>query len=477
MSPSIKRYLYSILHLLVFIFSLFTEWHRFLVFVLTISLVLMMLDKIGKGIVLREAVALHSTFVCVFMPLMGYMFYTRDNSLAALWVRYMPISEQKYFDYTLPAMSGFVLALCLPMIKEGISDEGKNIHKLIEKAVQTLTLSPSGGLGLVIIGLVTYFIASFLPDSLQFAVLLFYFAAFAGILYIYFAPKVMYRRPIFIVFIGFIVWNALSSGMFTIVAYMGITIFSFLFLKRKIAFWKKLTFFLVSVTFVFFLQSIKQEYRKEIWRNNYEGNKATLFFNLLVEKFSSTESFFSADAFFPIYYRSNQGYNVALVMRRFPAVQPYDNGENIALALASSIVPRVLWPNKPEAGGKFNMKFYAGIDLRGWSTNISPLGEGYGAFGSAGGIIYIIALGLLIRGAYGYVFAVARKTPLILFWIPFLFYQITYSFETDTLQITNSLIKSGIFIFVLYKFMPYWFGKKVNLHNAKQQIEWANAMK
>lgn len=477
MKQNIKRYLFSIFHLLVFVFSIFTDWNRFLVFVLIISLVLMMIDKVGKGIVLREAVALHSCFVCLFMPLIGYMVYTRDDSLAALWVRYMPLAEEKYFAYALPAMSIFVFTLCLPMTKQSISDEGKNIQLVVEKAVQTLKISPSGGLGLVIIGLVTYFLASFLPDSVQFAVLLFYFAAFAGILYIYFTPKLLYKKPIFIIFIGFILWNALSSGMFTIIAYMGITIFSFLFLKRKIAFWKKISFFLLSITFVFFLQSIKQSYRKEIWRNNYEGNKATLFFNLLAEKFTSTENFFSSEAFFPMYYRSNQGYNVALVMRRIPAVQPHDNGENIALALASSVVPRVLWPNKPEAGGKFNMKFYAGIDLRGWSTNISPLGEGYGAFGSTGGVIFVGLLGLLIRGAYGLVFAIARKTPLIVFWIPFLFYQITYSFETDTLQITNSLIKSGIFLFVLYKFMPYWFGRKVNLIEAKKQIEWAESMK
>lgn len=460
----IKRYLYSIFFLLIMAFSLITDWHRYLVFALIITLILMMLDKLGKGIVLRETIALHSCFVCLFMPLMGYMVYTKNDSLAALWVRFMPIAEDKYFGYALPAMAGFVFTICLPMTRSDISDEGANIRVLLERAIKTLTISPSGGLGIVIVGLATFFLSVFLPDSVQFAVLLFYFAAFAGILYIYFTPKVLYRRPIFILFIGFIIWNALSSGMFTIVAYMGITIFSFLFLKRKIAFWKKITFFALSLVFVFLLQSVKQSYRKQIWRDKYEGSRAVLFYDLITEKLTGTASFFSSEAFFPIYYRSNQGYNVGLVMRRFPEMQPYDGGENIALSLASSVVPRVLWPDKPEAGGKFNMKFYAGINLRGWSTNVSPLGEAYGAFGKTGGILYITLLGLVIRWAYGLVFSIARKTPLILFWIPFLFYQITYSFETDTLQITNSLIKSAFFIFVLYRFIPYWFGRHVKLN-------------
>lgn len=459
----VKRYLYSIMHLLIFLFSLITEWHRFLTFFLIISLIVMMLDKLGKGIVLRETIALHSVFVCLFMPLMGYMFYTRNNSLAAIWVRFMPVPEELYFGYALPAMAGFVLAICLPMTQATITDEGANIKSLVAKAKEILSVSPSGGLFIVSFGLVTFFISSMLPESFQFAVLLFYFAAFAGILYIYFTPKLVYKRPVAIVFVGFIIWNALTSGMFTIVAYMGITIFSFLFLGRKFALWRKTAIFLFAVIFIFLLQSVKQTYRKQIWRENYEGSKAALLSNLIFEKATSTASFFSTQAFFPIYYRTNQGYNVALVMRRFPDMQPFDGGENIFISLASSFVPRFLWPDKPEAGGKFNMKYYAGLTLRGWSTNIGPLGEAYGAFGKTGGIIYIILLGLLIRFAYRLVYIIARKTPLILFWIPFLFYQITYSFETDTLQITNSLVKASFFLFVLYWLIPYWFAKDVKI--------------
>ena len=459
MHPLIKRYLFTILYFLILVFSLFTDWYRFLVFALIISLVIMTIDKIGKGIVLRETIALHSCFVCLFMPLIGFMVYTKNEALAMLWVRYMPINETAYFSYVLPAMAGFVFTLNLPI--RGVNDEGVSIRKLLDKAIKTLTVSPSGGVTIVLIGLATFFMSSFFDDTIQFAILLFYFASFAGILYVYFTPKVVYKKPIFFLFVGFIVWNALSSGMFTIIAYMGITIFSFLFLRRKILLWKKLTFFIVTLFFVFFLQSVKQSYRKEIWRSHYEGSKAGLFYNLFVDKIANTSNFFSSEAFFPIYYRTNQGYNVALVMRRFPNIQPFDGGENIMLALASSVVPRILWPKKPEAGGKFNMKYYAGVTLRGWSTNISPLGEAYGAFGPGGAIIYIFLLGLLIRWAYGLVFMVARKTPLILFWLPFLFYQITYSFETDTLQITNSLIKSAFFMFMLYRFLPYWFGRKV----------------
>ena len=104
------------------------------------------------------------------------------------------------------------------------------------------------------------------------------------------------------------------------------------------------------------------------------------------------------------------------------------------------------------------MKFYTGYILRGWSTNVGPLGEAYGSFGIGGGIIYMIVLGAFIRWAYKLVFVISRRVPLMLFWIPVLFYQITYSLESDTLQILNSLFKAAFFIWVLTRIIPLWFG-------------------
>ena len=66
-------------------------------------------------------------------------------------------------------------------------------------------------------------------------------------------------------------------------------------------------------------------------------------------------------------------------------------------------------------------------------------------------------LGLFIRWVYRKVFVLADNLPLLICWIPVLFYQVTYSAETDTLQIMNFLIKSGVFVYMLYKFLPDWF--------------------
>ena len=145
-------------------------------------------------------------------------------------------------------------------------------------------------------------------------------------------------------------------------------------------------------------------------------------------------------------------------MRRFPAVQPYDNGSQLGTTLAASLVPRLFWPNKPTAGGKNNMKHYTGVTIRGWSTNVGPLGEAYGSFGPIGGIVFMFVIGAFIRWGYRLTFSLSRKVPFLIFWLPVLFYQVTYSAESDTLQILNSLFKSAFFVWALTKLIPAWFG-------------------
>jgi hypothetical protein len=455
-----KGYIFSVVQFSVFFFSLITDFYAPLTIILTITAFIQVLDKLGKGIVLREMMALHGTFVCLLMPLVGYIIYNPSNKIAQLWVRYMPIPEEQYFAFALPAMAGFVLAMCWPMNKPGRSDHGAYLQSLLDRGKAYLVNNSMIGVYLLVIGVGIFSVSPYLPVALQFAFFLFYFSAFAGWLYVYFTPKtsLKYKKLTLILFALFILLNALQSGMFTIVAYMGITLFSFFFVGRRTALWKKMTIFIIGGFALVLLQSVKGGYRKATWREDYEGNKAMLLSNLVVDRLGSEQGFASSDAFFPIYYRANQGFNVAMVMKHIPANKPHDEGENLAVTLAASLVPRVFWPDKPEAGGKFNMKYYTGYTLKGWSTNVGPLGEAYGSFGVTGGIIYMICLGMFIRWSYGLVFVLSRKTPLLLFWIPVLFYQVTYSLESDTLQILNSLFKAAFFIYIFTRVAPRWFG-------------------
>jgi hypothetical protein len=472
-----KRYIFSILYLLICILSLVTDWYIMLCAALVTILLVQILDKLGKGVVLREIIAFHGCFVTLVMPAIGYRKFTYSHSLARLWVRYMPVSESVYFDFALPAVSLFVFAICLPIHKKGISDEGEFLNKLIRSAKETLKQKSlrRRGLNLVLVGVAMFFIARVMPAQFRFTSLLFYFSAFAGILYVYYSSAFKFKTVFLLLFLAFIVAQALSSGMFTILAYMGMTIFSLLFVGRKMQFWKKASIFIAGVFVLLLIQSVKPAYRKHTWGGSYEGNKAALFFNLVVDKVTKA-NFLSDEEIFWIYYRTNQGFNIGLVMRRVPRLQPHDGGVNLLRSAAASVVPRVLWPDKPEAGGKFNMKYYTGITLVGWSTNIGPLGEAYGSFGKTGGITYMFFLGLFIRWAYRRVFYIARNIPLLICWLPVLFYQVTYSAETDTLQILNSLVKSAFFIWLLYKIVPGLFNKQKVISKREKTAQVTNIL-
>ncbi len=466
----INKHVYPVITSVIFFLSLVTDWYIPLAQALFFVTVIMLLDRLGKGIVLRELIALHSLLVCIYMPTLGYEFYNKNDRLAALWHRYMLIPEATYFGFALPAMAAFVTALCWPIYSEKGSDQGHVVFRMLEKSRALLHKIHHVGVYLVVIGVSSYFFTNSLPDSVRFVVVLFYWASFTGCLYIYFSNDFKFRKTILVGFGLFILYNAIKSAFFTEVAYMGITLFSFFFLGKKAAFWKKLAIFTLAVFFLIVVQGVKQQYRQLTWRGRFEGNKVALFGKLVQDKLTSNEGIFAKDAFFPIYYRANQGFNVSLVMRRFPDFQEHDNGANQIRALLGAVIPRFLWPNKPDAGGKYNMKYYAGVTIEGWSTNVGPLGEAYGGFGRVGGVVFMFFLGFFIRYAYKYMFVVSSKIPLLFYWTPVLFYQVTYSAEADTLQIMNSLFKAGFFVWLIYKFAPTWLGVNPRLKLVRRRI-------
>ncbi|MGB4773111.1 MAG: hypothetical protein WBP58_16735 [Chitinophagaceae bacterium] len=421
---------------------------------LTLVVVLTMLNQLGQTIAIREIIALFMVTTCLVMPYIGYEFYSRSNSLALLWVRFMPIDAERYFSYAFPAVTGYVMALCLPFASTSVPDKGKALFEVISKAKAQLKNNQRIGIILLLAGVLITTVVAFIPVSIRFFFNLFYFSSFAGLLYLFFADPFPLRRVLMLAFVSFIVFSALRQGMFTIVVYMGMTLFPFLMTGVKIRLWKKLVVFFSGVFLVLLLQSVKPMYRLAVWEKKYEGNKLELFAQLAGEKLTTPSTMFDTNSFFFIYYRMNQGFNMALVMKHVPAKRDYDEGKNLFVSIASTFVPRFLWSDKPEAGGHANMKYYTGYTIKGWATNVGPLGEAYGSFGPVGGIIYMILLGLFIRFYFGKVLALANRIPLLLFWIPVLFYQVSYSAENDTLQILNSLFKTSLFIFLLYKFFP-----------------------
>ncbi len=148
-------------------------------------------------------------------------------------------------------------------------------------------------------------------------------------------------------------------------------------------------------------------------------------------------------------------------MQRIPAHQDFDDGNHLLLTSASALVPRLLWPDKPEAGGKESMKYFTGLNIT-VGQPMSVRSEKRMEVSVRLVAFFICSFsGLFIRWVYKRVFVIAQRLPLLILWIPVLFYQVTYCMETDSLQIFNSLLKGAFFLWLLYKLVPGWFGKAV----------------
>ncbi len=394
------------------------------------------------------------------MPILGYEVYNYNHYLSRVLVKYMQVSEHTYFSYALPAISLFVFAMTLPIKSEQTTDMGAAIMKQFARIRQINNRNPKPGIVIVCTGIVMLFVSRLLPSSLRFVGDLFYFSSFAAILYVYHSDNRKLKIILIPLFVGVLLVSALNSAMFTVIAYMGATVYSFFLIGSKASLFKKITIFLAGVVFILVLQNAKSIYRTYVMQKQYSGNKAELFAGILYDQFTRGDALIEKDAFFFVFIRMNQGWNISNVLKKIPSQREYENGRQLLRVAFASVIPRLFWADKPEAGGKFNMQYYAGLKIEGWSTNIGPLGEAYGNFGVGGGIIYMFLLGLFIRWIYKKVFKLGIKTPLLILWLPVLFYQVTYSAETDTLQILNSLFKTSFFIYLIYRFLPSWFGKQ-----------------
>ena len=455
-----NKYIFTSIYIFLFVFSLFWDGYTLLTFALFISLLLSLLEKLGKGIVLRESIAFFFVFTCLVMPLLGYKVYNYEHHIARLFNRYMQVPESIYFGYALPALILFTTCLTFPLKAETYDDQGKFLFNLIGKIKNYLNKEKRIGIIILAVGTIELFLSGFIPMGIRFFVDLLFFSAFAGVLMIYFGENRLYKITILPAFLLLLFVRSIDSSMFTIIAYMSITMISFFLIGNNVGITRKIVVFITGCFLMLVLQNSKLAYRKIIRQNSNQTGQVSIFIDIVQTQFLNAENFFQVDEFYQVFIRLNQGYNVSRVMNWIPYRKDFDKGDRLGKVVLSSIVPRFLWQDKPKAGGQDNVLYYAGWKIQGWSTNVGPLGEGYGAFGVVGGILFMGVLGIYIRFVYIQVWKLSVKYPIMIFWLPVLFYQTIYSAETDTLQILNSTIKTSFFLWLLSRVQPRWFGLK-----------------
>ncbi|HEY8733682.1 MAG TPA: hypothetical protein VIL90_03885, partial [Puia sp.] len=221
----------------------------------------------------------------------------------------------------------------------------------------------------------------------------------------------------------------------------------------------KLGFAVLGIFMIVVLQSIKMEYRQQNWVEG-KGADPVYFASLITSKITDASTLMDADNMFWTSVRMNQGWLVAVTMKRVPARYPFGYGESMWESVEAAFIPRFLWPEKPNAGGKVNLKRFWGYVIKGYSMNIGTLGEAYANFDVYGGIIYMFLYGLFFNFCLSSILKLCEKRPTVILWLPYLFFY-SISVETDLYTTMGALIKSMIFTWIIFKIYDMMFHIKL----------------
>lgn len=423
---------------------------------LQVYLFLRFVNNIGFTICYFDFLCFYSVMDTLLMPLIGYRYFTTDIALVWAWGWYMRVDEATYFSYLIPANLALFAGVNLLIRKFTV----QHYKEMIAQVKVHARGKGKVGVVLTIIGFISSFFIN-QPSSIAFVIYLCSMLKYIGPFYIYFSDA-PFRKQIFLVSIAVFLVQATVKGMFgefTMYVTLAMLIVS---LRFRLRFFSKLAFILVGFAFVFVLQSVKGVYRHITWRGTQtEGlsldnsSHVEILGNLFMDRITNPEKLLSQQVMFAVYVRMNQGYLISRAMDYVPRVEPFAQGETILRSLGAIAVPRVLWPNKPESGGRENLSRFLGIKRKlSYSMNIGPYGEAYGNFGPTYGVIFIFFYGLLLSYLFRAFLLRSIRRPTLLIWAPFLFY-ITLTVETDILSTVNFFVKGSLFIVALF-----WISKK-----------------
>jgi len=301
---------------------------------------------------------------------------------------------------------------------------------------------------LIGIGVVFSFVVDYLPVSLAFPGYVLSNLKYIGLIYLIFSERQHNKATILVLAFLLTLMSSLRTSMFHDLmlwsAFTGMYV-AFIF-RPSLA--KKVLMVCMGLMFIFVIQSVKDEFRAK--RASVGPNaqvEVGKFVESIEERFANDEKLRS-DNIEKMVVRMNQGWIISRIMQQVPARIPYANGETIVTAVKASLLPRILYPDKPEAGGRANYMKYTGYYLEvGTSMGISLMGEAYINYGVKGAWAFMFVFGVISSFVIRQIFQLAAKYPTIWLWFPLIFLHFVKA-ETELLVQLNFLVKSILMVYL-----------------------------
>jgi hypothetical protein len=359
----------------------------------------------------------------------------------------MKVPEEVYFEYALPAVICFISGL---HINAGRLKGEQLNQNAIENFVDNSGDLPYWFIG---IGFFSSVASGFFSSELVFIFYLLSSFKFIGAFMLLLSGKQLKTGAIVLVF-GSIVASSLTNAMFHDLLTWMIMIGAVIAIKFKPSMRLKV---IVTVGFILFavvIQQLKGDYRKEAWGGG-EGGLDTI--EEVYNKKQSENGVFNFKSLAASNIRINQGFIVTNIMNNVPARVPFANGEELYQILEAAFLPRILAPNKLNAGDRTIFMKYSGMRIRqGTSMGLSSIGDGYINFGVLGGCAFMFFLGLFYSFILNLFKYYSNYYPILLLFIPLVFY---YPIRPDCeLQtILGHVLKSCFLIYLMIQFFKNTF--------------------
>ncbi|GAB4042417.1 hypothetical protein [Spirosoma litoris] len=389
--------------------------------------------QIGQQIVILECICAIASLEILAVPAITYWLFPGS----------MPIASNTYFSYALPAYTAFYVGI------GGVADRNSETshRQYIQHVIDYLQARQSVAVWLFIIGLGGFSLKALLPKVPAFLGALPMHCLLVSALYAYYSRNAYWMLLVGLV-ISLLLINTVQTGMFGDLFFwlLLLLIFWTISLPEPMTMRAKTILVSLAFTLLLIIQSIKAEYRYNTWGSSRFDRTANagLMAELLVDRLTYPEKLLNTRHFVASFGRFNQGIMIGSAMAKVPVHEAYANGE-VLLSLIYPLVPRLLWPGKPQTGGYENIRRFTTLaQFENTSINLSPVGEGYVNFGY-GGVLFAYLYGWLLRGCFQVVFSLADKMPSIILWLPMLYIG-CLTMETDLLSTWGSLVNSALFI-------------------------------
>jgi hypothetical protein len=413
------------------------SWYSLIAFAICLFQFNLLFNAFGSVIPIRY---LAGTLMCIQM-LLGPAFAYNGLDEYQYMTYQMKVPEDTYFQYVIPAVILFILGLNVTA--------GKLKGEVLDQKAVMHYVDNSGNLPYIFIGVgfVASVVAGFFGSGLTFVFVLLSNAKFIGLFMLLMGSKKLKLLPIVVV-MGSIIMDALSIAMFHDLLVWFIMLGAIISIKYQFKFVVKATATAAFILIAVVIQQLKKDYRQS---SGIEGTGLETFEKVYKDQ-SQDNSLFSYEKLAESNVRINQGYIITNIMSTVPQRVPFENGKEMIRILEAAFLPRIIAPNKLNAGDREIFMKYTGLQLRkGTSMGLSSVGDAYINFGVVGGSIFMFFLGLAFSEVLNAFQKYSKEFPFLLLFTPLVFY---YPIRPDCeLQTTlGHLVKSCMLIYFVILF-------------------------